>query len=157
VRRTVVIGSLLTAAVGLLAAGCAKPIPDVAFFSAGQTVNTAPTQYCDTGLSSCEQSAQAGASLAVPAGSPLQISVPSDVADSTWVVVFKYKDDGGQEVQARSDVFADGSQYAYTLKLPSPSDQLEVAQVQQIGGVTQDASGELQYVTSGVWALTASS
>jgi hypothetical protein len=147
---------LLAAVVGVTLAGCDKPIPDVSFFSAGQTASTSPAQFCDSGLTKCSSAAQAGASLRVPAGSPLQISVPGDVADSTWVVAFKYKDQNGKEVQARSSVFPDGSQYAYTLTLPSPTDQLELAQVQQIGGITQDATGDIQYVASGVWALNAS-
>jgi Protein of unknown function (DUF2771) len=147
---------LLAAAVGLTVAGCDKPVPSVSFFSSGQTASTLPTQYCDTGLTSCEQDGGAAASLRVPAGDPLQVSVPGDVADSTWLIAFKYKDANGQETQGRTSVFADGAQYAYTLRLPSPTDQLELVQVQRIGGITQDATGDIQYVSSGVWALNAS-
>lgn len=144
----------LFAVAGTVIAGCSSPLPEVTFFAAGHTAATVPSQYCDAAMASC-RSGPAGAVLSVPAGKPVQISVPSDVANSAWLIAFTYRQQNGQEVRARTEVFPKGSRYAYTLALPTPADQLEAVQVQQIGGIGQDDNG-IEYVARSVWVLTAS-
>jgi hypothetical protein len=135
---------------------CSKPEPSVSFFSAGHSINTLPIQYCNAAVTACYTADGQAATLRVPAGKPLQISVPSDVADAVWVVVFKYKDGNGAVQQDRSPVFPSSSQFAYTLTMPTPSDQLVLAQVQEIGAVTMAPSDTApSYQAVKVWALSA--
>jgi hypothetical protein len=157
VRRTAMIMLALLAVVGSVAA-CGKPQPLVSFFAAGHATNTLPVQYCNAQLTTCYTADGHSATLRVPAGSPLQISVAPEVASSAWVVVFKYTQPDGTVGQDRSPVFAANTQDAYTLRMPTPSDQLTLAQVQQIGAITMNANDTApDYQAVKVWSLTATS
>jgi hypothetical protein len=151
---------VLTALAGtaLLAAGCgAPPLPEVTFYSSGRTVNVRPTQYCDIESENCAVDARAAGVLRVRPGKPVQISVPGEVADSAWSVKFTYRDAAGREQEPlRSKVFTNADpQYAYTLRLPNPDDQLESVEVQQFGKRVQvDETGQIQFVARGTWVLS---
>ncbi|HEX3787013.1 MAG TPA: DUF2771 family protein [Pseudonocardiaceae bacterium] len=149
------IATVLLAVLGTVTA-CSKPEPGVSFFSAGHEIRTKPIQYCNSQVTTCYTANGDTASLAVPAGDPLQISVDSDVAQAVWVVVFKYRDQNGATQEDRSALFPAGTQYAYTLRPPTPSDQLTLVQVQQIGAITM-APGDTAptYQATRVWSLTA--
>ena len=98
---------LVLAAVALLAAGCGSGTPpEVTFAAAGTSVAARPTQYCDLKLTDCSDDAAAPVQLAVPAGTPLQVNVPDGVAEAPWHVVFSYRNAGGEQVDARSPLFA---------------------------------------------------
>ena len=148
----------LIAGAGLVLTGCATPTPQVTFYAAGRSVDTGPTQYCDLKLTSCTADAKAGVALSVPADRPLQISVPSEVAKTPWVVVFRYQDaHGAAQPDSRSRIFQPGEQYAYTLTLPDPGDKLVAAQVQQLSLVVEqgsDPGAGAEFVTRATWLLT---
>ncbi|KAA2262956.1 DUF2771 family protein [Solihabitans fulvus] len=145
---------LLAAGAGLVLAGCSAPDPDVTFYSSGKTVVVRPAQYCDLKSGQCATREDAPATLRVPAGRPLQISVPGEVANSTWAVVFSYRNANGEpQPDARSRIFRAGEQYAYTLNLPNPGDQLDHAEVQKIGVVDVDQTQGVQFVVVGSWVL----
>ena len=98
---------LALAAVALLAAGCGSGTPpEVTFTAADTSVTARPTQYCDLKLTECSDDAAAPVRLAVPAGTPLRVAVPDDVAEAPWHVVFSYRNEGGEQVDARSPLFA---------------------------------------------------
>lgn len=143
------------AAVLLFAAGCGSSAPKVTFTAAGSTVTAAPTQYCDIKLGDCSADAAAGVQIAVPAGTPLQVAVPDDLAQAPWHVVFSYVDGTGQQVDARSPVFS-AKQRDFTLTLPQPVDRLLTAQVQQFGPAPQinRQTGEVEFPVRGSWVLT---
>jgi hypothetical protein len=145
----------VVALAALVVAGCAAPPhPEVTFYAAGTTARTGPAQYCDRQENQCGTDPRAGAVLRVPAGRPLQISVPSDVGDAAWQVVFRYREPGGAEQEARSAVFAPGDRLAYTLTLPAAGDRLETAEVQRFGGVAAGPDG-LEYLIGATWVLSA--
>lgn len=156
-RRLVPIVFALLATAGVLA-GCSRPEPAVSFYSTGHQVSTLPAQYCDSKVTTCYTATGVSATLRVPAGSPVQISVPSEVANAVWVVVFRYREPNGTTDSGRSAFFRPGSQYAYTLTMPNPVDQLVLAQVQQIGAITMAPTDtEPNYQAVRVWALSATS
>jgi hypothetical protein len=129
-RRTAAL--LAALATALLATACSSAPPEVTFAAGGASVVAGPTQYCEIDLSECDDPGTP-AQLAVPAGSPLQITVPEEIGETPWHVVFSYRDDAGQQVDERSRLFPPGSSTAYTLQLPTPTAQLLEAQVQQFG------------------------
>ena len=112
---------------------CSRPgagatrLPQVTFTAADTSVTARPTQYCDLKLTECSDDAAAPVRLAVPAGTPLQGAVPDDVAEAPWHVVFSYRNEGGEQVDARSPLFAADEQHDYTLTLPAPADRLVTA------------------------------
>ncbi|MEO6087986.1 MAG: DUF2771 family protein [Umezawaea sp.] len=146
------------AGTALLAAGCgAPPLPEVTFYSSGKTINVHPTQYCDIESENCAIDTRAAGVLRVRPGYPVQISVPGSVADSAWSVKFTYRNAAGEEQEPlRSKVFTNADpQYAYTLELPEPNDQLESVEVQQFGKRVQvDETGQIQFVARGTWVLS---
>jgi hypothetical protein len=155
VRRTLLAGP--AAAVLLLAAGCGSDPPQVTFVVGGTTVTARPAQYCDIKLTECTDDGGATVRLAVPAGTPLQVAVPDEVAQAPWHVVFSYLDGTGQQVDARSPLLA-AKQHGYTLTLPEPTDRLVTAQVQQFGPAPQinEQSGEVEFPVRGSWVLNTS-
>lgn len=149
---------LALAAVALLAAGCGNDAPpQVTFTAADASVTAKPAQYCDLKLTECADDAAAAVVLAVPAGTPLRVAVPDGVAEAPWHVVFSYRNEGGEQVDARSPLFPADQQHEYTLTLPAPTDRLVTAQVQQFGPAPQmnEGTGELEFPVRGSWVLTA--
>ncbi len=149
--------SLLLAAALFLAAGCGiGGPPEVTFTAAGTSVTARPAQYCDIKLSDCTDDAAAPVQLAVPAGTPLEVAVPDEVAEAPWHVVFSYRDGAGQQVDARSSLIT-GDRRDFSLTLPQPGDRLLTAQVQQFGPAPQinEQTGEVEFPVRGSWVLNA--
>ena len=141
----------------LLAAGCgAGGPPKVTFSAAGASVTARPAQYCNLKLTDCTDDSAAPVQLAVPAGTPLRVTVPDGVSEAPWHVVFSYRSASGEQVDGRSPLFAAKQRGDYTLELPAPTDQLLTAQVQQFGPAPQaDAqTGEIQFPVRGSWVLS---
>jgi Protein of unknown function (DUF2771) len=144
------------AAIALLLAGCASSAPPEVTFAAGEASAMArPTQYCDIDLTNCKGDANAPVQLAVPPGTPLQITVPDAVAQAPWQVVFSYRDANGTQTDERSPVFAASEQNTWTLQLAAPTDRLLTAQVQQYGPPPQinPETGEVEFPIRASWVL----
>jgi hypothetical protein len=139
-------------------AGCgAGQPPTVTFGSSVGAVSIAPAQYCDLAVTKCENHPDAVAALAVPHGRPLRVSVPDEVAEAPWQVVFAFRPPGGGDpVKGRSTVFAPNQRHDYTLTLPDPGDQLLTAEVQQYGGgaPVPGPDGEPTFAIRGSWVLS---
>jgi hypothetical protein len=149
---------LALAAVALLAAGCGSDAPPEVTFAAGTaSVAARATQYCDLKLTECTDDAGAPVRLAVPAGTPLRVTVPDGVAEAPWHVVFSYRNESGEQIDARSPLFPADEQHEYTLTLPAPADRLVTAQVQQFGPAPQinEDTGEIEFPVRGSWVLNA--
>jgi len=152
VRRLV----LLCASAALLA-GCGSGAPPEVTFAAGAaSVVAKPTQYCDLKLQDCQSDANAPVRLAVPAGTPLRVSVPSEISSTPWQVVFTYRSANGSQTDGRSPVLTPDQHRDYTLQLPAPTDALVTAEVQQYGPPPQAnaATGELEFPIRATWVLT---
>ncbi len=143
----------LAVAVLLLAAGCGTE-PQVTFAVGDASVTARPARYCDIRLTECTDDGAAAVQLAVPAAAPLRVSVPDDIAEAPWHVVFRYRDGAGQEVGARSPVLAD-QQRDWTLTLPEPGDRLVTAEVQQFGPAPKinEQTGEVEFPVRASWVL----
>lgn len=148
----------LPLALALLMAGCGGgSLPQVEFAAGPAAVSARPTQYCDLDLTDCTGDPTAPVDLAVPAGTPLQITVPAEIAQTPWQVVFTYRDATGAAVDQRSPVFAPQERSIYSLELPTPTDRLLTAQVQQYGPPPQanEETGEIEFPIRASWVLTA--
>jgi hypothetical protein len=140
----------MAALAALVLTGCSAPQPpEVTFFASGTTVRLSPSPACNPDVQEC----QATGDLAVPGGKLLNISVPSQVAEKPWVVVFKFRGADGAEQKARSAIFKSGERYAYTLNLPTAGDQLLHVEVQRIAGISADPSQGVNFLTDASWAL----
>jgi Protein of unknown function (DUF2771) len=159
---------LLALAAALLLAGCAaeqqppqatQPPPQVTFAAGTNTATARPTQYCDLQLTQCTTDVAAPVTLDVPPGTPLQITVPPEIAETPWQVVFSYAGADGKPVDERSTVFAPAERDAWTLQLASPTERLLTAEVQQYGAPAQPnpQSGEQEFPIRASWVLNTAS
>ncbi|MFD0918950.1 DUF2771 domain-containing protein [Saccharopolyspora rosea] len=147
---------LVTAAAGVVLAGCSTPSePQVTFYSHGHSVTVQPAQYCDpTGQKCSPPPAKPAGELRVPDRQPLQISVPGEVADAPWQVVFLYRGINGQQLDSRSPVFRPGERYAYTLDTPPDGTHLEHVEVQRFSAIlTPGTEGGVEFGIGGSWVL----
>src|SRR6185312_883930 len=126
-RRRRVRGSVAVLAVlGLLLAGCSSPLPDVTFYGNRSTSVAGPSLWCavnDTAsAASCavDRADSGAASLTLRPGQGVVISVPEEVADQPWTLVFKYRQGSAAEQDARTGVFGPGERHAYELSAPAP-------------------------------------
>ncbi|MGH3586726.1 MAG: DUF2771 family protein, partial [Pseudonocardia sp.] len=142
----------------LLLAGCAteQPPPQVTFTAGGASAVARPAQYCDLELTECLTDVAAPVTLSVPPDTPLQVSVPPEIAQTPWQVVFSYADAAGATVDERSPVFAPDERADWTLS-PAPTGRLLTAEVQQYGPPPRPnpQSGELEFPIRASWVLTA--
>jgi|SRR5215217_5395331 len=160
------IGFLLLLAVAVLfTASCSVSTqPEITFFADGHSTNALPLSHCDALLRSCEKNVDAEAKLKVRPGKSVQISVPSEIADTPWVVNVQSRNAQGELQPVQQQVFTPGKSYAYTAKPPTATDQLEVVEIQQLGAVLItdkagnplfDDAGQAQYEVRAraVWSL----
>lgn len=143
----------------LLVAGCAseEPPPQVTFAAGTASAVARPTQYCDLAFKDCRNDDTAPVTMTVPVGTSVKITVPPGIATTPWQVAFVYRDAGGQQVSARSTVFAPNQRTDYDLTLPAGTDRLLTAQVQQFGPPPQanTETGMLDFPIRASWVLTA--
>lgn len=154
VRRVL---TVLVCAVVMLA-GCSKPPPgppEVTFATDGTTVPARPFLYCDVMVTSCERNEGAVASLAVPPGKPVTISVPGEVAESPWSVVVQYRAGNGEQREPETvATFVPGERHDYTVRLDDAAAQLQTVEVKQAGAKQEPgATSEIQLLARGVWSL----
>jgi hypothetical protein len=150
---------LPVAAAALLLAGCAaeQPPPQVTFAAGQASAVARPAQYCDLKLTECTTDPAAPVALAVPPGTPLQVTVPPEIAEAPWQVVFSYADAAGTPVDERSPVFGPDERTEWTLELGTPTERLLTAEVQQYGPPPQanPDTGEIDFPIRASWVLTA--
>lgn len=146
---------LTVLALALTGAGCSDDQrPQVTFSAAGSTVTAAPTQYCDVDVQDCAADPDAAVALKVPPGEPLEVSVPGEVSQAPWQVVFRYRSADGAKTQARSNVFGAGQRSSYTLQLPAGDAQLETVEVQQFGAAMVPREDGVDFSTRATWVLS---
>lgn len=153
----------LVAAGALALTGCSATVgpPEVTFYGDGHTVNTGPAEYCDVLVRNCDKHPDRIVSLKVRKGMPVQISVPSEISKTPWLVNVQYADAQGK-LQLKQQYFTPGSQLAYTAAPDNVDDQLVVVEVQQIGAAYAadqngtpivDENGNPQLVARAYWSL----
>lgn len=143
--RTVLVLGVTTAL--LSACSRADELPEITFYADGHTVVQGPLRYCDLEFLDCVDGAIGD--LAVPPGYPLQISVPSEVADAPWRLITVYGAADGT-VQTQDQYFRSGERLAVTVRLDDPQAQLLGVEIQLPSGATDDAGNPFSRAT---WSL----
>lgn len=142
----------------ITACGSSAPeSPEVTFAASGQTVTARPTQYCNIEFTDCRNDAEAPVSLQVPAGTPVQVTVPPEISSTPWLIVFTTVSVDGARTDGRTPLFTPAAPTdRYELTLPQPTDRLLTAQVQQLGA-PPEANGEgagIDFPVRATWVLT---
>ena len=153
-RRSRVVA--LLAAGGFAVAGCSAPGPaEVTFYADGHTIRAAPVISCDYSqkLEKPCQSTGSPPSLKLRPGKPVQISVPGEVANAPWQIVFEYLTPQGEFKRSDPIPFTSLDRYAYTVTPPGPGDRISAVDVQQFTAVLRTDTGESGLLPSDIWGL----
>ncbi|WYW15875.1 DUF2771 family protein [Amycolatopsis coloradensis] len=145
----------LLAAGGFVVAGCAAPGPEeVTFFADGKTVNVAPLASCDIKSAQCTTRPDAAGKLRIRPGKPVQISVPSAIAETPWKVTVQYVNGKGEPQELKQDIITSLDRFAYTVTTPRPDDQILVVEVAQASVLSRTGRPEdAEAVTTAIWSL----
>jgi hypothetical protein len=151
---------ILTAVLaGLLLAACSDPppppLPEVTFSTEGSTVSARPFLHCDVMVTKCDRDDAAMARMRVPAGKPVTVTVPKDVAESPWSVVIQYRTAGGEQKDPETvATFVPNERSDYTVALPGTGDQLQTVEIKQASAKQEPgATSEIQLLARAVWSL----
>lgn len=144
---------LLVVAAGLAAVvwklvDSAEPTPPtVTAFAHGTTVTAEPTQHCNIYLEDCVE--HPITMLDVPAGYPLQLSLPAEISDAPWRLIAVYGDLQTGQTFLDGVMFESGAQRAVTV--PSdPTVQLLGVEIQLPSAVVDEAGEPIAHA---VWAI----
>ncbi|OQO92699.1 hypothetical protein B1813_11110 [Saccharomonospora piscinae] len=161
-RRSVV---ALVAVGAAVLTGCSAPHPpEVTFYTDGESVAAPPMDYCDALRTECSVTGGDPVVLDSRPGRPVQISVPSEIAETPWLVIVQSLDPEGNLLPMRQEVFTDGTTHAHTVVPETSGHQPLVVEVQQLGAAQAvdsennpvvDENGDPQLVVSprGIWSL----
>lgn len=145
-RTRTLAGVLATAA--LAVSGCGTPgPPELTAYADGEAIELAPVTYCDVLVQHCEANPNAQQHLLLRPGKPVQLSVPTQVAESPWAVSVWSTHD---PQTPRQEFLAPGEAFSYTARPHDPRGQIVEIQVLQLGAA-QDTAGNL--LARGLWTL----
>jgi hypothetical protein len=137
----------LAAVVWRLVDSAAPKLPTVTAFAHGTSVTVEPTQHCNLYLEDCVENPLG--MLEVPAGFPLQLSLPTEISDAPWRLIVVYGDPKTGQTFVDGRLFAPGEQRAVTV--PSdPAIQLLGVEI-QLPSAVQDETGAA--IAHAVWAI----
>lgn len=127
---------------------------DVTFSAGGETTVIGASQFCDVQVTDCGDDPAAVGVLRVPPNTPLGVVVPAEVASTPWQIAFTFRDLDGVVQQGRTPAFPPGARGAFTLVLPTPTAQLQNAEVQQYGARVSQGPDGLEFATRATWVLS---
>ncbi|MFD4673423.1 DUF2771 family protein [Lentzea sp. NPDC058450] len=135
----------------LVLSGCSlqQHDPEVTFYANGKTIRIEPTIYCAFDGSDCVEK-NAPASLKVPAGKVVQISVDGQLASGIWEVVCVYENAARVQEGCSSPFLGRGDDYTYTLAVPNDSDQLLRIEVHEAAAAVLETG---QPLMRGSWVV----
>lgn len=127
----------------------AAPLPQISVYSRGETVRVGPFLYCNVlNLDDCAQAGEQGA-LAVDAGSPVQLSIPSAISDAPWRLLKVYED----ERDSTTTLFRPGTRLAVTIPTTDPQRGRLVGVAVQLMTLVRDENDEVFDLPHGEWSV----
>lgn len=148
------------AVIAVIARNAEKPQPEITAYAHGRSVTVTPYLYCDVhienntlDLRNCDDT-QHIAELNVPAGYPVQLSLPKEIVDAPWQMVLVYQLPDGTGVQ-RLATHRDFPDDARAITVPTPTDpRLQLTGLEiQLPIPARDETGQEGFVTSARWAI----
>ncbi|WP_433728252.1 DUF2771 domain-containing protein [Nocardia sp. CA-129566] len=131
----------------------AHPDPTVTAYAHGKTVTVEPFLYCTVKLEQCKYGETVV--LDVPAGYPLQLSLPKKIADAPWLAQLVYTLPSGEKVDrvvSRND-FPEGALAVTIDSKPEPELRLVGVEL-QLPILARDETGREFYVPHAAWSIS---
>ncbi|WP_318841924.1 DUF2771 domain-containing protein [Rhodococcus sp. Z13] len=143
----VVVAAGVAATVWKLVDSAEPALPTITAYAYGETVTVAPAQHCNLYLEDCVEHPLG--ELYVPAGYPLQLSLPAEISDAPWRMITVYGDTRTGQTFLDGQMFEAGAQRAVTV--PSdPALQLLGVEIQLPSAVVDEAGEPIAHA---VWAI----
>ncbi|WP_328390607.1 DUF2771 domain-containing protein [Nocardia sp. NBC_00416] len=138
--------------VWLLARDAEPQDPELTAYAHGTTVTVPPFRYCTVKMQDCRQGETVF--LEVPAGDPLQISLPDQIVGTPWELLPLYARPDGEVVE-RPSSYRDHPENARALTVPSrPEPGLELIGVElQVMIIAIDETGNQFPIPHAVWSI----
>ncbi|MEU5840714.1 DUF2771 domain-containing protein [Rhodococcus sp. NPDC047139] len=142
----VVVGGI-AATVWRLVDSAEPTLPTITAYARGEAATIGPAQYCNLYLEDCMEN-QIG-ELDVPAGYPLQLSLPQEISGAPWRIITVYGDTRTGQTYVDGQMFEAGARRALTV--PSAPDlQLLGVEIQLPSAVVDEAGEPIAHA---VWAV----
>jgi hypothetical protein len=129
-------------------------------YADGASTAGAPETYCTEFIEDCQTNHGAKATLQSRPGMPAQISVPSEVSDTPWLVITQTATADGTPLPPTQELLTPGRTLAYTAEPDQPDERILVIEVQQLGvqadeqgRVVVDDGGVPQLRPRGLWTV----
>lgn len=123
--------------------------PEISVYSHGHLVRVGPFRYCEVlNLNACEVFATQG-ELPVTERDPVQLSVPTQIANAPWRLLRVYE----ESIDTTVSVYRPDSQLAETVPTVDPQRGRLTGIVVQLLTLVLDPSGQLQSVPHAEWSV----
>jgi hypothetical protein len=123
------------------------PPPELTAYGYGASVTVAPAFYCDLKRQQCRKDDRVGGQVYVPAGRPLQLSLPKELADAPLVLTAVYNLPDGRSIARQWKYLPNTDHLAITVR-SSPGLQLGGVELDQL--YTNDG---VNYYSSAYWGI----
>ncbi|MFD3704173.1 DUF2771 domain-containing protein [Nocardia sp. NPDC058658] len=127
--------------------------PQLTAYAHGKAITVDPFMYCTVRMEECRYGETAP--LEVPAGAPVQLSLPDEVSQSPWLIQLIYQRPSGEQLD-RVLSFADYPDGARALTIESkPEPDLRLSGIEvQLPILTRDiATGQESYIPHAAWSI----
>lgn len=147
VAALVVVAAAVAVTVWKLVDSAEPSLPSITAFARGNSETVQPAQHCNLYLEDCVENPIT--ELDVPAGYPLQLSLPAEIADAPWRMITVYGDTRTGQTYIDGKMFESGVRRAVTVE-SSPELQLLGVEIQLPSAVVDEAGEPIAHA---VWAI----
>ncbi|ONM50391.1 DUF2771 domain-containing protein [Nocardia donostiensis] len=146
-----VLGAAFTGVLWVLVRNADSRDPEITAYAHGTTVTVPPFMYCTVRMEDCRYGETV--SLDVPAGYPLQLSLPTQISGAPWLIQQVYELPSGEEVAEMSGhAEFDGARAITIDSQPEPDLRLVGVEI-QLPILARDETGREFYVPHAVWSI----
>ncbi|GAD82927.1 DUF2771 domain-containing protein [Nocardia asteroides] len=150
----VAVAAVTTGVVAYAASNATEHDPQITAYANRETITVDPFLYCTVTMTDCRYGETAV--LATKTGEPVQLSLPSQIAESPWLVQLIYQRPSGEQVD-RVLSFADYTAGARALTietLPEPELRLAGIEVQLPILARDTVTGRETYIPHAAWSIS---
>ncbi|BCI55220.1 hypothetical protein NIIDNTM18_44980 [Mycolicibacterium litorale] len=124
-------------------------LPEISAYSRGELTRVGPYQYCNVvDLNDCEPAGRQG-ELRVNDRDPVQLSIPTAIAEAPWRLLQVYED----PVNTTESLFRPDSRLAVTIPTVDPQRGRLTGIAVQLMTLVQDETGEVFEVPHAEWSI----
>lgn len=124
-------------------------LPEISAYSHGQLTRVGPYQFCDVIVPTDCLPAGAQGELRVDERDPVQLSVPSAIADAPWRLLQVYED----PINTTESLFRPDTRLAVTIPTVDPQRGRLTGIAVQLMTLVQDETGEVFEVPHAEWSI----